>query len=146
MMGAIVDGQIPCVGGENAGQNGASHSQVDSGERELYLPEDLVDTVLRSCVVKPVSYRGNGMLHKAMREVFGHGPRRNRIEEWQQTTQTSRWLTARPQGQPRKRVRRGKWRQSSWVASEALPPDNSWHVVVHRFAVACAMDIDNVNG
>ena len=80
-MGAIVDGQIPCVGDENAGQNGASHSQVDNGESEPYLPEDLVDTVLRSCVVKPVSYRGNGMQHIAMREVFGQGPRRDAATE-----------------------------------------------------------------
>jgi len=54
-MGAIVDGQIPCIGGENAGQNGPSHRQVNHGESEPYLPEDLVDTVLRSCVMKPVS-------------------------------------------------------------------------------------------
>ena len=48
MIGAIVDRQIPVVSDESAGQNGASRRQVDNAEGEPYLPEDLVDSVLRA--------------------------------------------------------------------------------------------------
>jgi hypothetical protein len=48
MIGAIVDRQIPVVSDESAGQNGASRCQVDNAEGEPYLPEDLVDSVLRA--------------------------------------------------------------------------------------------------
>ena len=45
MIGAIVDRQIPVVSDD---QNGASRCQVDNAEGEPYLPEDLVDSVLRA--------------------------------------------------------------------------------------------------
>ena len=75
VMSTIVDRQIPGVGAEDAGQDGAGCRQVDNGESEPYLPEDLVDSVLRAGVMKPVPEWSDGMQHKAMRDVFGQGPR-----------------------------------------------------------------------
>ena len=61
VMSAIVDGQIPGVSDESAGQEGASRDQVDNAEGEPYLPEDLVGGVSRPGVMNPVPYRSDGM-------------------------------------------------------------------------------------
>jgi hypothetical protein len=73
-MRAIVDGQVPSVGDENAGQNGASCRQVNDRESEPHLPKDLVNRDLRSCVMYSVLYRGKGMQHKAVNDVLGQSP------------------------------------------------------------------------
>jgi hypothetical protein len=61
VMSAIVDGQIPGVSDESAGQEGAARDQVDHSEGEPYLPEYLVGCVSRPGVMNPVPYRGDGM-------------------------------------------------------------------------------------
>jgi hypothetical protein len=45
------------------------------------LPEDLVDGVLRVCVVNPVLGRGDGMKHDAMGNVFSQRPRHDAATE-----------------------------------------------------------------
>jgi hypothetical protein len=61
VMGAIMDGQIPGVSDQGAGQEGASRDQVGNAEGEPYLPEDLVGCVSRPGVMNPVPYRSDGM-------------------------------------------------------------------------------------
>ena len=80
-MHAKMHKQIPAVGDENAGHNSASRHQIDGGEGEPYLPEDLVDGVSRVCVMNPVLDRGDGMQHDAMGNVFSQRPRHDAATE-----------------------------------------------------------------
>ena len=81
VMGTMMDMQIPGVGDENASQKGASRDQVDDGEGQPYLPEDLVDTVLRPRVMNPVLDWRDTMQHKAMGDVFSERPCRQTATE-----------------------------------------------------------------
>jgi hypothetical protein len=80
-MDAKMHKQIPAVGDENAGHDSASRHQIDDGEGEPYLPEDLVDGVLRVCVMNPVLDRSEGMKHDAMGNVFSERPRHDAATE-----------------------------------------------------------------
>src|SRR4051794_35635239 len=74
VMGAIMDQQIPGIGNENAGHHSASHDRVERGEGQPDLPEDLVDSISRPCVMNSVLYRGDGMQHTTMGDVFSQCP------------------------------------------------------------------------
>ena len=70
-----MDRQIPGVGEEGAGQNGSSRCQVNNKKNEPLFARRSVDSV-PACVMNAVLYyRCDGMQHRAMRNVFGQGPR-----------------------------------------------------------------------
>jgi hypothetical protein len=55
-------------------KDSAPHDRAEHGEGQPYLPEDIVDGVARPCVTNFVLYRGDGMQHKAVGDVFGQRP------------------------------------------------------------------------
>ena len=60
VMHAKMHKQIPAVGDENAGHHSSSRHQIDGGEGEPYLPEDLVDGLSRARMMTAVVTRGTG--------------------------------------------------------------------------------------